>query len=91
MKRTTITEQLKKDLRDNLHSSNDYKSDPVKVIEGITSFDDAIQRPVIAFMIMSDEIMDEDLGAVEGRERILNILMYGFDDVNSDEYSNIYD
>ena len=56
MTRKTIINQLKKDLEDNLHSSNGYKSDPVQIIEGITNFDEAIQRPILGAMVDSDEI-----------------------------------
>ena len=91
MTRKTILEQIKKDLEDNLHSSNNYKSDPTQIIEGITNFDDAIQRPVIAFMLTSDTIMDEDLGAEDGRERILNLLFYGYEDASYNNYGPLYD
>ena len=90
MTRETILKQIKKDLEDNLNSAHNYDTDPTKIIEGITNFDDSIQRPVYAFMLTSDEIMDEDYGAVDGRERILNILFYGYDDVSYNEYGTLY-
>ena len=89
MTRKTLLQILKKDLEDNLHSSNGYVSDPTQIIEGITNFDEAIQRPVVAFMLTSDVLLDEDLD--DERERILSILMYGYEDASYNNYSQLYD
>ena len=52
--RKAILNQLKEDLT-KIQSSRGYKTDPVEIAHGITSFDFFNQRPAISFVMIGDE------------------------------------
>lgn len=87
--RKEILDQLILDIENKLKISEGYQFEPTVVTMGITNFEDAESRPVISFFPFLDEVTDEFLGT-ETRERILNILLYAYDDVNNNNYDRFF-
>ena len=77
--RNDILEQLKTDLQDKLHSSNDpYESDIAVVKRGIYFMDDLAEFPAVCFSLgePADEL-NEDIEGTE-QSRYLHIYLYGY-------------
>lgn len=97
MDRQTILDTLKTDLKEKLNVANDYKSEPIDIIEGVAGFNNIVQRPIIGYTMVSDIINNEYMGDEDAsfdsdneRERILTIVLFGQEDVSYKSYDPLY-
>jgi hypothetical protein len=86
--RKAILNQLKVDLS-KIQSGRGYFTDPVEIVHGIMGFDDFVQRPAISFVMIGDEKDQEYYD--DNRLRNMSVYLYGFADVQLNNYDPIYD
>ena len=86
--RKTVLNTLKDELS-KIQTSRGYLTDPTEIIHGVTGFNDVVQRPTISFVMLADELIDEYYD--DNRLRDMTIYIYGFADVELNNYDPIYD
>jgi len=89
--RKDIINQLKTDMVNAFDATNVSYMNVTEVVCGIVNFDYFATRPAVAYWAFSDEKNDEYLD--DERHRILNIIIYGYTDLNNvdQNYDDIYD
>lgn len=80
--RLTVLEQIESDVRNNLHSGNDYNHTPAEVKRGIHKWDDFIVKPVVCFTMTADAPADEQAYGEDARWMTLVFYIYSQTDGN---------
>jgi len=86
--RKTILNTLQDDLS-KIKTSRGYLTDPTEIFQGVTGFDNIVQRPTISFVMLADEVTDEYYD--DNRLRQMTIYIYGYADVELNNYNPVYD